>query len=261
MAQSDDDISGYNRQAWDEQVNRGNRWTLPVSPDAISAARQGQWEIVLTPEKPVPRSWFPSIRGLEVLCLASGGGQQAPVLAAAGANVTLLDNSPRQLEQDRIVAVRERLQIHSVLGDMRDLSRFNNNTFDLIFNPCSVSFIPDVQPVFSEAYRVLRPGGRFMCGFINPVRFLFDESKLVAGEFEVRHGLPYSDQTHLSSEELEKLRAESEPFVFSHSLENLIAGQLRASLRLLDLYEDVSAEDRLTDFIPAYFATLAEKPK
>lgn len=257
----DDKIAAYNRNAWDEQVKRGNRWTVPVSPEVIAAARGGVWQIVLTPEKPVPRSWFGSIQGADVLCMASGGGQQAPVLAAAGANVTLLDNSSGQLEQDRFVAAREGLQIKSVLGDMRDLSAFKSGSFDLVFNPCSVSFIADVQPVFSEAFRVLRPGGRLMCGFINPVRFLFDETKLEAGKFEVRHRLPYSDTTHLTTEELEQLKAKNEPFLFSHSLENLITGQLLASFRLIDLFEDVSDEDRLTDFIPAYFATLAEKPK
>ena len=67
--------------------------------EAIEEARQGRWEIVLTPTKPVPRDWL-EVEGRHVLCLASGGGQQAPILAAAGATVTVLDNSPKQLERD-----------------------------------------------------------------------------------------------------------------------------------------------------------------
>ena len=79
----------------------------------------------MTPLKPVPREWFPpSIKGLEILCLASGGGQQGPVLAAAGAHVIVLDNSPRQLEQDKMVAEREGLEMRLIEGDMRDLSVF-----------------------------------------------------------------------------------------------------------------------------------------
>src|SRR5918992_1318947 len=96
------DIQGYNRGAWDKEVERGNQWTVPVAPAVIEAARQGRWEVLLTDTKPVPKEWFPDLAGLDVLCLASGGGQQAPVLAAAGANVTVLDNSPRQLAQDRL---------------------------------------------------------------------------------------------------------------------------------------------------------------
>ena len=103
------DILGYNRQAWDRQVERGNRWTVPVGPEAIARARRGDWSIVLTPTKPVPADWFPPLAGLDVLCLAGGGGQQGPILAAAGARVTVFDNSPKQLAQDRLVADREGL--------------------------------------------------------------------------------------------------------------------------------------------------------
>ncbi|MGK3885416.1 class I SAM-dependent methyltransferase, partial [Enterococcus faecium] len=76
-----DDIRAYNREAWDRQAAAGNRWTVPVGPEVIAAARRGDWGVVLTPSRPVPREWFPPLDGLNVLCLASGGGQQGPVLA------------------------------------------------------------------------------------------------------------------------------------------------------------------------------------
>jgi 2-polyprenyl-3-methyl-5-hydroxy-6-metoxy-1,4-benzoquinol methylase len=148
------DIFNYNRDAWNHQVAKGNRWTVPVGPDEVAAARQGDWQIVLTPTQPVPRSWFPPLAGLEVLCLASGGGQQGPILAAAGANVTVLDASPAQLEQDRRVADREGLELRTVQGDMADLL-FPADRFALIFHPCSNGFVPDVRPVWREACRVL----------------------------------------------------------------------------------------------------------
>jgi len=90
-----DDIRAYNRSAWDTQVARGNRWTVPVTRAAVAAARRGEWEVVLTPTRPVPRAWLGELRGRDVLCLASGGGQQGPILAAVGARVTVFDNSPR----------------------------------------------------------------------------------------------------------------------------------------------------------------------
>src|ERR1700733_13652660 len=118
------DILAYNRAAWDHAVETGNKWTVPVGSEVTVAARRGEWSLVLTPAKPVPRTWFPPLEGLDVLCLASGGGQQGPVLAAAGANVTVFDNPPRQLGQDRMVAERDGLTIDTVEGDMADLSRF-----------------------------------------------------------------------------------------------------------------------------------------
>ena len=67
-------IRDYNREAWNKQVKKGNIWTIPASPEEISAARKGNWRIVLTPTKPVPHSWLPDLPGKKVLCLASGGG-------------------------------------------------------------------------------------------------------------------------------------------------------------------------------------------
>ena len=189
----DRDILGYNRHAWDRQVERGNRWTVPVGPDDIARARQGDWRIVLTPTKPVPADWFPPLAGLDVLCLASGGGQQGPILAAAGAKVTVFDNSPGQLAQDRLVADREGLPIETVQGDMADLSVFPDDRFDLIVHPVSNVFVPDVRPVWREAYRVLRPGGSLLAGFMNPVHYLFDFVALERGELRVAHRIPYSD--------------------------------------------------------------------
>src|SRR5262245_14008559 len=152
------DIREYNRHAWDRKVQQGDRWTVPVAPEVIARARRGDWQVVLTPTKPVPRDWFPDLNGLEVLCLASGGGQQAPILAAVGASVTALDNSPRQLAQDRLVAEREGLKIRTVEGDMRDLSAFPDGRFGLVFHPVSNCFVPEVRPVWKEAFRVLRRG-------------------------------------------------------------------------------------------------------
>ena len=88
------DVRGYNREAWDGQVEGGNQWIVPVGPEVVEAARRGRWEVLLTDTKPVPREWFPEMADADILCLASGGGQQAPTFAAAGANVTVPDNSP-----------------------------------------------------------------------------------------------------------------------------------------------------------------------
>ena len=250
----------YNRDAWNKQVEKGNQWTKPVTEEVIANAKIGEWQVVLTPLKPVPHEWFGDLQGRKVLCLASGGGQQGPILSAVGAEVTVFDNSPKQLEQDQNVAKREGLGINTVQGDMRDLACFDTSSFDLVFNPCSINFVPEVQSVFNEVARVLKRGGRFLFGVTNPMRFIFDENKLEAGEAEVRHALPYSDESRLTEAEIQKLKDDDEPLMFSHSLEDLIAGQARAGLHLQDMFEDTSDGDYLSKYLPTYFATLSTKP-
>ena len=101
------DPVAHNRAAWDREVESGNEWTRPVSPEVIASARTGDWSVVLIGHEPVPRDWFPAdLSGVDLLCLASGGGQQGPVLAAAGATVTVFDNSPRQLGRDGFSSCR-----------------------------------------------------------------------------------------------------------------------------------------------------------
>jgi SAM-dependent methyltransferase len=249
----------HNRRAWNQQVARGNRWTVPVGPAEIAAARRGEWSVVLTPTKPVPRDWFPPLAELEILGLASAGGQQCPIFAAAGARVTVLDQSEAQLGQDRLVAEREGLDIRTVRGDMADLSEFPDRSFDLIFHPCANGFVPDILPVWREAFRVLRPGGALLAGFSNPALYLFDEAAEVRGELQVRHGIPYSDLTHLTPEELEQRIAAAEPFSFGHTLEDQIGGQIAAGFAITGFYEDGWDEVLLSRYLAPFAATRARR--
>ncbi|GAB4539399.1 MAG: class I SAM-dependent methyltransferase [Anaerolineales bacterium] len=256
------DVRAYNREAWNRQVAGGeNPWTKPVSAEVIAHARQNKFAILLTEQKPVPMNWFPPLRGADVLCLASGGGQQAPILAAAGANVTVLDNSPRQLEQDRLVAKREALTLLAVEGDAADLSAFADESFDLVFNPCSTVFMKDVRPVWKEAYRVLRRGGIFMTGSMNPILYMLDLQKFDAGVLEIKYAIPYSDLKDLDPETLQReVLDKGYPVEFGHSLTDLLGGQCEAGFHIVAMYEDVKADSPLEHLHPAYIATRAIKP-
>src|SRR5512134_1589011 len=254
------DIRSYNRDAWDREVTQGeNRWTQPVSAEVIAKARQGEFSVLLTENIPVPRKWFPPLQGADVLCLASGGGQQGPVLAAVGANVTVLDNSPAQLKQDQLVAERETLPLRTVEGDAADLSAFADESFDLVFNPVSTPFMPDVRTVWKECYRVLRHGGILMTGFMNPVHYIFDLYKADEGSLEVAHSIPYSDLTSIPKEDLDELIEKGLPVEFGHGLTDLLGGQCDAGFSITDMYEDYMLDSPLHNYHPSYIATRAIK--
>ena len=253
----------HNRIAWNKESSEGGIWSRPVSVEVIAMARAGNWSVILTPLLPVPPAWFGNIRGLNVLCLASAGGQQVPILAAAGARVTSFDLSDEQLDRDRHVAQREGLDIAFVQGDMADLSAFADESFDLIFHPVANLFVPDVQVVWREGYRVLRRGGGLLAGFMNPDVFLFDHDATdSSGELVVRFKLPYSDLDSLAPQALQSKIARREPLQFSHSLNDQIGGQLAAGFMLAGFYEDRWFDDSwsLGKHCPIAFATRAVKP-
>lgn len=250
----------YNRAAWDREVEYGNEWTQPVGPDVIARARAGDWWVGLIGYQPVPRDWFPAdLSGTAVLCLASGGGQQGPILSAAGAAVTVFDNSPRQLGRDQEVAAREKLAIRTVLGDMRDLGVFPDASFDVVFNPVSNVFCPDLAPVWRESFRVLRPGGTLMTGFMNPDIYLFDVTALEErGELIARNRLPF---TTLDLPDDERQRSYGTgPIEYSHSLTEQIGCQLAAGFTLTHLAEAPHHADATSRYMNSYLATRAIKP-
>ncbi|QDU65477.1 class I SAM-dependent methyltransferase [Engelhardtia mirabilis] len=258
------DIHDHNRRAWDRAAAAGERWSAPVSPEVIAAARRGDWAIRLTPDRDVPREWFGDLAGARVLGLASGGGQQCPVLAAAGARVVSFDASEGQLARDREVAEREGLELELVRGDMADLGVFEDGGFDLVWHPVSNVFAPDVLPVWRECQRVLRPGGRLLAGFMSPAYYLFDfERAMATGECVAIHPAPYSDLHSLDAAAREKLVAAGELLEYGHSLEDQIGGQLRAGFRLEAFFDDhwSGGPEALDALMPTSHATLARKPE
>jgi SAM-dependent methyltransferase len=257
-----DEARRINQQGWDRRVAEADLWTVPVSPDEIARARAGDWSVVLTPIKPVPTDWFGGVTGKDILCLASGGGQQGPILAAAGARVTVLDASAAQLAQDARVAEREGLVLTLVQGFMHDLSVLADASFDLIFHPVSNCYAPEIEPVWRECFRVLRPGGALLAAFNNPAVYIFDPQDETRDGPVAHWRLPYSDADALSPETLAAQIDRDHTIEYSHMLDTQIGGQLRARFLLAGLYEDADRgppDQGWARFFPKYIATRSIK--
>ncbi|WP_163574985.1 class I SAM-dependent methyltransferase [Halomonas faecis] len=253
-------ILEHNRNAWNRESAEAGEWSRPVDSSIIQNAKDGRWTVILTPNKPVPSRWLGELRDKRILCLASGGGQQAPILAAAGAEVVSFDLSEEQLEKDRLVSDRDRLGIQCIRGDMANLSVFSDAEFDLIFHPVANVFVPDVVPVWRECYRVLKSGGSLLAGFMNPLFFLFDhESK--SDPLKVKFKLPYREPESFSEAGRVAVEEGGRALEFGHTLESQIGGQLSIGFILRDLYEDYWSDEAtpLNGYSPTYIATWAEK--
>lgn len=244
-----------NAETIDRWIEEGWEWGVPITHATYEAALAGQWDVLLTPTKPVPHEWFGSLRGKKVLGLASGGGQQMPVFAALGAECTVLDYSPKQLESERMVAQREGYAIRIIRADMTQRLPFEDGEFDLIFHPVSNCYVERVKPIFRECARILKPGGVLLSGLDNGMNYLLDED-----EMTVINTMPFNPLTN--PDHRKQLEEQDCGMQFSHTLEEQIGGQLEAGLILTHLYGDTNGQGRLHEMnIESFIATRAVKPK
>ncbi|MGN1388795.1 MAG: class I SAM-dependent methyltransferase [Bulleidia sp.] len=235
-------------------VKNGWEWGKPISHEDYLEAVHGTLKIHLTTAKYVPRNWFPeNLKGKKVLGLASGGGQQMPVLAAAGAECTVLDYSEEQLNSEKLVAKREGYSIRIIRGDMTKPLPFVDEEFDLIVHPVSNCYVKEVKPIFRECYRILKHGGIFLGGYDLGINYVFDDE-----EKEMINKLPFDPLEH--PDQMKQLEETDSGIQFSHTLEEQIGGQLEAGFVLTGLFEDYNLEGRLKEFhVPAFVATRAVK--
>ena len=244
-----------NAKTIDRWIEEGWEWGIPIDHQTYRNAKDGIWEVKLTPTKNVPKLWFGDLKDKKILGLASGGGQQMPIFAALGAKCTVLDYSLKQLESEKIVSEREGYEIEIIRGDMTKKLPFNDETFDLIFHPVSNCYVKDVKSIWKECYRVLKKGGYLLSGTDHFVNYIVDEN-----EERIINELPFDP---LKNENQRKqLEKDDSGMQFSHTIEEQINGQLEAGFVLKELYEDYNGEGRLNDMkIPTMLAMRSYKPK
>lgn len=248
-----ENYADINASTIDRWIDEGWEWGVPIGHEAFEKAKRGEWDVLLTPTKHVPHEWFGDLRGKKVLGLAAGGGQQMPVFAALGACCTVLDYSRRQLESERLVAEREGYAIEIVRADMTKPLPFADESFDLIFHPVSNCYIREVEPVWRECFRILKPGGTLLAGMDHYVNYIVDDA-----ETRIVNTLPFDPLTN--EEQRRRLEETDSGMQFSHTLTEQIGGQLAAGFTLLDLYEDYNGEGRLHEMrIPTFIITRAVK--
>ena len=251
-----------NAEAIDSWIEEGWEWGIPITPEAFNKAKKGEWDVLLTPKKPVPKEWFlphlkdGNLNGVKLLGLASGGGQQMPIFAALGADCTVLDYSPAQLKSEELVAAREGYKIDIVRADMTNPLPFADNSFDIIFHPVSNCYVEDVYHVWQECFRILKPGGVLLSGMDNGINYLFDDEIDGKESLSIVNKLPYNPLKN--PDEYKKSVENNWGIQFSHTIEEQVGGQLKAGLTLTHLYED-SGDYGIGEYIPNFIATRSVK--
>ncbi len=242
-----------NASTIDRWIEEGWEWGVPIDHETYLKARSGDWDVLLTPTKPVPHEWFGELKGKKLLGLASGGGQQMPIFAALGADCTVFDYSEKQLESERLVAQREGYRIRIVRGDMTKRLPFDDGEFDIVFHPVSNCYVKDVLHVWRECARVLKKGGVLLSGTDHFVNHLVDDD-----EERIVNRLPFDPLENPG--QMKQLEENDCGVQFSHTITEQIGGQLKAGFRLTDMYEDTNGSGRLHELnVPTMLAMRSVK--
>lgn len=98
--------------------------------------------------------------GLRVLDLCCGNGQHSLTAARLGAQVTVSDIAPHNVELARARAQAAGLSVEGVVADAESLP-FGADAFDVVTMAGSLSYV-DLETFLGELRRVLRPGGAFI---------------------------------------------------------------------------------------------------
>jgi ubiquinone/menaquinone biosynthesis C-methylase UbiE len=111
------------------------------------------------------------LAGERVLDVAAGNGNASLAAARRFADVTSTDYVPALLEQGRLRASADRLDITFRHADAEQLP-FLDASFDVALSTFGVMFAPDQERAASELLRVVRPGGRIGLASWTPEGFL-----------------------------------------------------------------------------------------
>jgi len=218
-------IYEHNRLAWDGRARQRQRHTLTATAAQL--------------KNPLPildrEGWLDgSLAGRRVLCLASGGGLQSALCAAAGAVVTVVDLSPEMLALDKRVAAQHGLRVRTVAASMDDLSAVGDASFELVLQPVSSCYVADVGRVYREVARVLAPGGLYVSQHKQPVSLQADAAPSARGYVLSE---PYYRQGPLPEIVEGHRHREADNLEFLHRWEDLIGGLCRSGFVVEDLSE------------------------
>jgi len=169
-----DEIARRQLELIRKDVIDGVHYTKPwfdLDIEAYRAYMEGRTSVLPKPycDDPVDRMMMGNVQGKKVLCLAGGGGQQSAVFSLLGADVTVLDLTPEQLDSDQKVARHYGYEVTTIQGDMRDLSMLPVACFDRVYQPISTLFVPNLREVYSGVARILKHGGLYFADYAVPL--------------------------------------------------------------------------------------------
>jgi len=273
-----DEIAERTLELMRQEVQNGADFTVPwldLDVEAYRAYREGKTSLLPTPycDDHVHRMMMQNVQGKHVLCLAGGGGQQSAVFSLLGADVTVLDLTPEQLEADERAAERYGYTVRTVQGDMRDLSTLPTAYFDRVYQPISTLYVPDLRKVNSGVARILKPGGLYFSCYVLPLLMMAENKGWDGRGYTLYITEPYVHGAILETKDGKMNLKEGESFSeFHHLFSDILNGLVEELFIIRAVWEnprpdrgapleelEPGSEAHRARFIPRGLALVAER--
>jgi SAM-dependent methyltransferase len=247
----------HNKAAWDRRA----RLRLRHTASALDQHLANPLPIV------DPEGWLGnSVRNKRALCLASGGGLQSGLLAAAGAIVTVVDISSEMLNLDRQLARAKGFSFRLVEASMDNLGALTDGEFDLVLQPVSTCYIPNITAVYAEVSRVLTTDGIYISQHKQPASLQARALPSQAGGYLVEKPY-YGLSNELPPTELPGLYREEDCSEFLHRWEEILGSLCRSGFVIEDVTEpkqlattpEMRAFVERSNFLPPYIKIKARR--
>jgi SAM-dependent methyltransferase len=239
-----DKIASRTLSLFQQAVHDGCDYTRPwldLDVEAYRAFREQETDVLPQPyvDQPEERMMMENVQGMNVLCLAGGGGQQSAVYSLLGAHVTVLDLTPEQLEGDRRAAEHYGYPVRTIQGDMRDLSSLADDLFDRVYQPISTLYVPNLREVYAGVARVLKPGGLYLSDYAVPLLYMAQKKGWDGQGYTLHVTEPYVRGAILETEDGRLNFSKGESYSeFHHLLSDIINGLIAEGLSIRGLWEN-----------------------
>jgi len=138
-----------------------------------------------------------------ILELGAATGRYTIPLAIQGYQITALEYVQENLDVLKGKLTGD-MNVEAIQGDAKDLSRFSDNSFDVVLNMGPLYHFPDKsdrEQVVSETMRVLKPGGTAFFAFISNDMVFVTESLMYSENFLSNDNNLYNKETHKISDD------------------------------------------------------------
>lgn len=201
------------------------------------------------------------VAGKSVIDIGCGEGRFSRLLSERGATVTGVDLTEAFIERARSLSSESETYL---VGNAEDLRGISSDVFDLAISYIVLVDLLDFRSAINAAYRVLRPGGRFIVCNIHPMRSSVSGGWIRQGDRKLFY--PVDDYTCEGPREFTWW---SRSFVNMHrTLSGYISAFLDAGFTLRALHEPVPSSEELAANptfddeyrIPNFIIYVLEKP-